>query len=377
MFAPRMTAAVPAPSSTAVPRGRSRAGSLLLVAAIAGVIAAAAYLATARTPPVTVAASPAAPTHPWTSQLLAAQYAASWREVDLLLWFRNASHEETEISTFRIARELFADPVARADLDASFVVVELPYDVDTPVEDVPADFRNLVQFSYSGSGTNGAYTTRRETMLPPLVLADASGRPYACPKLDARASNVDTVRELVAAVSVRERRDAAFDRAARSQGVESADALADGLVAMEDGIVMACYLDELEEIHRLDQDGSAGLREEHAALLGMARSLSAVREVYEVWFTNMVGADTTVTPHRLRDALAPIRRAHADVPEVQQLARLFLAQARIQLVLDDSDLAAIENELRAAKEIAPWSGIVPLLDAASTNVGRSRRGTRK
>ncbi|HEX6813077.1 MAG TPA: hypothetical protein VF384_15745 [Planctomycetota bacterium] len=297
-----------------------------------------------------------------------AKIAARQRGVDLLLWFRNRQWEQRDedVLWFRnregeatsnkmepwtsLAAELFADSSAVAVLGQRFLVLELAYDETIEPRELPPTFASLCHVGFGNGGRNA--------FMPAIVLADASARPFAVPGAYAQGACFTYVHDLLELVAVRERRDAAFAVAGRVQGIERAKALADALAAMEQGLVVMCYRDELQAIVDLDADGSAGLRAPHAKLLRDGRLVQGQLEVHEIGFVNSEAFD----PRRLRSLLERVVQRYTDLPEVDQLARCYQAQAEARLALDEQDFARIANELEAARLLAPRSSTVPAID---------------
>lgn len=97
---------------------------------------------------------------------------------------------------------------------------------------------------------------RIETGLPTVLLLDSRGFPYA-QVAGARRTTADYLKELDAAAVVKEKRDAAFARAATLQGLQRAVALAEGLNA----IPANCrdkYPEVVNEINSLDPQNTLG-----------------------------------------------------------------------------------------------------------------------
>lgn len=97
---------------------------------------------------------------------------------------------------------------------------------------------------------------RIETGLPTVLLLDSRGFPYA-QVAGARRTTADYLKELDAAAVVKEKRDAAFARAATLQGLQRAAALAEGLNA----IPANCrdkYPEVVNEINSLDPQNTLG-----------------------------------------------------------------------------------------------------------------------
>ena len=97
---------------------------------------------------------------------------------------------------------------------------------------------------------------RIETGLPTMVLLDAKGFPYAIVP-GATRTTAEYLPLLKAAKAQREKRDAAFARAAGLQGMERAAALAEGLSAVPENC-RDKYTDVVNEINSLDPENTLG-----------------------------------------------------------------------------------------------------------------------
>ena len=94
---------------------------------------------------------------------------------------------------------------------------------------------------------------------PTIVLLDRDQRPYAFTGyqqggVDAYLENLETLHQ------ARVRRDEAFAKAEKAEGVERAKLLDEGLSALEENVVEVYYEDVIKEIVELDSENEAGLR---------------------------------------------------------------------------------------------------------------------
>ena len=97
-----------------------------------------------------------------------------------------------------------------------------------------------------------------------MILTDASGRPYASSGYE--EGGPETYLGILTKLrKIRESRDAAFEKAAKSEGVEKAKALAEGLKEIDPKFVHSFYAKEVELIVSLDKDDVTGLKAEQNA----------------------------------------------------------------------------------------------------------------
>jgi len=113
---------------------------------------------------------------------------------------------------------------------------------------------------------------------PTVILSDPDGRPYALTGFDDELHPDPFIRKPDKLRPVRDRRDAALNRADRSQGMEKARALDEALTAIrgasdpslvdiEGELVVRFDRAQIEEVIALDPDNAAGLRDRYRALL--------------------------------------------------------------------------------------------------------------
>jgi thioredoxin-related protein len=100
---------------------------------------------------------------------------------------------------------------------------------------------------------------------PTIILADAKGKPYA--KTGYRRGGAEAyVKHLAELREMRVKRDAAFAKAEKAEGAEKAKALDAALSVLDPSIRNKAYADVIEQIVKLDADGSAGLKAKYEAV---------------------------------------------------------------------------------------------------------------
>ena len=141
------------------------------------------------------------------------------------------------------------------------------FDLDTFKKAAPKDFV-LVELDYPQDDSKLTAEVKAQNALlqqefairgyPTIVLADSTGRPYA--ETGYQAGGPEKYLEHLSTLrAIKTKRDEAFARAASATGVEKAMQLAAGLKVMEEDVVARHYMQEMDEITRLDPKDQAGL----------------------------------------------------------------------------------------------------------------------
>ena len=128
-----------------------------------------------------------------------------------------------------------------------FVLLELDYPQKKELPKEEKEQNDAMQKTYSVEG------------FPTILLTDAKGRPYA--KTGYQAGGPEAYnKHLNELRQVREKRDAAFKRAEAAAGLEKANAINEGLKALEPELVMAYYSAEVDQIIGLDAEDKIGFK---------------------------------------------------------------------------------------------------------------------
>ena len=149
-------------------------------------------------------------------------------------------------------REVLSTESFISEWSKDFVLVELDFPNNKPQSDEIKRMNNEWNQRFNIRG------------YPTIILADSSGLPYAQTVgygggPEAWQANLKKAREL------KTKRDEAFARAEKAQGIEKAKALDEGLSVLDPAIVPA-YEKQVDEIIALDADNSAGLKEKYQAI---------------------------------------------------------------------------------------------------------------
>ncbi len=147
----------------------------------------------------------------------------------------------------RLRKEVFDTEVFKAAAPKSFVLLELDYPQDqSKVTDAVRKQNEGLQAKYAIRG------------YPTILLADATGRPFAKTGYEKGGPEV-YVKQLEELRANLGKRDAAFTKAQGLGGMEKAKALKEGLDVVPEEMVAAHYKSTLDEIRALDTADSLGV----------------------------------------------------------------------------------------------------------------------
>jgi thioredoxin-related protein len=157
----------------------------------------------------------------------------------------------------RLRKEVFDEEAFKKAAPGQFVLVELDFPQDTSKQ--PETVRKQNEALRDAFGIEG---------YPSIVLADATGRPYAQTGYQkggaaAYLKHLDELRGKLKA------RDAAFKRAESASGIEKAKALQEGLSEVPDNLVAAHYRPTLQQIRSLDPEDTLGVDARFGAMQAM------------------------------------------------------------------------------------------------------------
>ncbi|MCC6353023.1 MAG: thioredoxin family protein [Verrucomicrobiae bacterium] len=195
----------------------------------------------------------------WTHDFEAAKATATKEKKDLLLDFTGSDWCGWCI---RLEKEVFSQQAFKDAAPKDFLLVELdfPQDESKISPDTRSQNEKLSkQFNVEG--------------YPTIILADASGRPYAQTGYQEGGAEA-YLTHLAELRMARDTRDAAFAKARSAAGLEKARLLAEGLAPIDPALQVAFYGAELDTIAALDKEDSLGLSRQ----LGDAREAQKTRE---------------------------------------------------------------------------------------------------
>jgi len=147
----------------------------------------------------------------------------------------------------KLQKEVFTTDTFKQEAPQHFVLLELDYPQKKELPKEEKEQNDAMQKTYSVEG------------FPTILLTDAKGRPYA--KTGYQAGGPEAYnKHLNELRQVREKRDAAFKRAEAAGGLEKANAINEGLKALEPELVMAYYSAEVDQIIGLDAEDKIGFK---------------------------------------------------------------------------------------------------------------------
>jgi thioredoxin-related protein len=202
----------------------------------------------------------------WTHDMKAAMKQAAKEDKDLLMDFTGSDWCGWCI---RLNREVFDTDAFKKEAPKHFVLVEL---------DFPRDQSKL-------SAETKKQNTEWQQKLgvqgyPTIFLADEKGRPYA--RTGYQAGGAESyLKHLGELRQIREKRDKAFKRAEKADGLEKAKAFDEALEAVGEELAYASYGKTVEKIIELDVDNEAGLRSKYLARQHTAEVQKLIREVQQ------------------------------------------------------------------------------------------------
>ena len=180
----------------------------------------------------------------WVNDFEKAQQTAATEGKDLLMDFTGSDWCSWCI---KLHKEVFDLDAFKTAAPKSFVLVELDYPNDKSKLSKEIQEQNAKlqqQFSIQG--------------FPAILLADASGRPYAQTGYQQGGAE-EYLKHLDELRAVKTKRDEAWKKAEGSQGSEKAKFLADGLKALDSDLAANHYKPVIDEIARLDPKDENGV----------------------------------------------------------------------------------------------------------------------
>jgi len=221
---------------------RSNNGTAVILLAVAG-ICSGADTVPFPAPEIVAATTAVAKVCSWPSDFEAAKAIAASEGKDLLLLF--SSDSSSACNVFK--REAGQTPEFDAALGPLFVFVEA--DLSKCKASLPAATVEQNKELSAKFGLRG---------LPTLLLLDPQSKPYGW--MGYKPGGTTNYIELLGNLrKARIKRDAAWAKAEKAEGIEKAKLLAEGLSALDDDVVAQYHGDSLAEIAKLDPNDSCGI----------------------------------------------------------------------------------------------------------------------
>ena len=142
---------------------------------------------------------------------------------------------------------------------------------------------HIMEFPQSAKATDKSLLTIKETYqirrLPVIIQTDFLGRPYGFANLISQDST-KVMEGLKANLEIRKKRDAAFAKAEKAEGVEKAKAIVEGLEPLPQFVIRDFYTAELAAIAQADPEGETEL----VARIEKAEKLDQEQKRYQQLF---------------------------------------------------------------------------------------------
>lgn len=202
---------------------------------------------------------------------------------------------------------------------------------------------------------------RIETGLPTMVMLDAKGFPYAVVP-GARRTTAEYLPLLEAATAQREKRDAAFARAASLKGMERAAALAEGLNAIPENC-RDKYVDIVNEINALDPQNTLGYARVLTRFDNYRKQDEALKEIFNHLRNNR-------QPEALQGNIDMLIK-YLDTPELEPELAQMAWRALGDTYVFQRRYKDVYESYKKAYEAAPDSRLAPRLKTAVEHYERN------
>jgi thioredoxin-related protein len=265
----------------------------------------------------------------WTEDATQAMATAAKEGKDLLINFTGSDWCGWCV---KLDKEVFSQEAFTSEAPKHFVMLKL-------------DFPRRRQMPAETKKQNAEWRDRMGVRgYPTIMLADAKGKPYA--KTGYQRGGAEAyVKHLAELRQTRVKRDEAFARAAKAKGAEKAKALDAALSLLDPAIQNKAYGDVIEQIVKLDADGSAGLKAKYEKIALKAK------------------IDAAMAARKLDEAITLCDEALARIGNKGDAAQeILLMKASAYFMKQDRENA--RKLLEAALEAAPDSRMAGPIKAA-------------
>jgi thioredoxin-related protein len=268
----------------------------------------------------------------WSTDFKASQSQAASEGKDLLMDFTGSDWCPP---CQALKKNVFSNEAFLEQAPDHFVLVEL-------------DFPNNVPQSDEVRAQNAELAEKYQIeSFPTVILADAEGRPYASMSgyggqdAEAYLENLGQLREK------KTQRDEALAKANDADDDEAkARALHAAMQAVGLDVAVIHYPDTVDQIMRLDADGSLGLKQDYEQLAQQAELEAAMGQAMQQLQSGQVEAGLT-SLNQVLDQNPPA--------DMEQMIRAIMGQAHAQLGDTEQAIASLKSSI----EVDPDSQIVP------------------
>ncbi len=282
-----------------------------------------------------VSASAFAVPEGWTTDFPAAQAEAEASGKDLLMDFTGSDWCGWCI---KLKDEVFLTDAFKAAAPEDFVLVELDFPNNVPQTDAVKNQNAALAQKYNIQG------------YPTIILADASGKPYAQTGYQAGGPEA-YLAHLDELQAIRVTRDEAMAKAKDADGVDKARALDEAMDAVGLDLAVAHYPSVVEYIIALDPDNDAGLKDKYAAAMLDMKMDADMQEAIQL----LQASDMNAGLARLDQVIEDHR------PEGESLQMITAIKGQVHLQMGEMDQAM--SLLEQAVAVAPESEIAGQINA--------------
>jgi hypothetical protein len=198
----------------------------------------------------------------------------------------------------------------------------------------------------------------RIRFMPQFILCLNDGRPFALPQRYREGGQQEFLDEMHSLVELGQSLEQAFARAAATNGIERAQALAEGLDLLNGDMLIMNFADELQQLIDLDVDGVLSWSVDARRMLHRREVRIGAMAVIDVVQPDLM----SLTPARSRQLLRPLTERFAEQPEVLQFIAKFQAQADLGTAMREDQFERIRKDLAAARALAPNSDMASGFD---------------
>jgi thioredoxin-related protein len=264
----------------------------------------------------------------WTVDFEAAKVAAAKEGKDLLMEFTGSDWCPPCIA---LHKNVLTAEVFQTTAPKHFVLVKL----DSPRDKSKQTDKEIAQYKTLSA-------LHKVVGVPTIILADATGKPYA--KLVGYGGDKaeDYTQKLVTKVEVRKKRDEYLAQAKSASGTDKAKLLAQAIEGLDPELSLAYYRETVDEIIGLDGENKAGLKGKFEGLV----QLVDLKKELETIQRSARGADASEAIKKVDQLIEDKKLAGESLQEA------LYAKGVLQF---RSDRPASKKTLEAAIEAAPKS----------------------
>ena len=216
-------------------------------------------------PAIVLSLSPLCAAEGWETSFEKAKATAASGKKDILMDFTGSDWCGWCI---KLTEEVFSKDAFKAEAPKHFILMELDFPQEKKLPEELTKQNKELQEKFGIEG------------FPSIVLTDATGRPYAVAGYE-EGGPENYLKSLETLRKIRETRDAAFEKAAKAEGMDKAKALAEGLKEISPELVQKFYAPEVATIVSLDKDDTMGMKAAQAKHERAEKDTAVINELGE------------------------------------------------------------------------------------------------